>query len=146
MKQKRLAAYNKGVVDGWMISTIGLIILVLGFGSLAIWAYLNYNEAKTDIDGKIELAKAEAKRDQAEADETKYREEEKNPRRDFIGPEDYGRVSFTYPKTWSVYVSKDAVKGGNYEAYFHPVQVPPTTRLNYLRSVFRSSTRTTISM
>lgn len=127
MKQKRLAAYNKGVVDGWMISTIGLIILVLGFGSLAIWAYLNYNEAKTDIDGKIELAKAEAKRDQAEADETKYREEEKNPRRDFIGPEDYGRVSFTYPKTWSVYVSKDAVKGGNYETYFHPVQVPPTS-------------------
>ena len=59
MKLKKMTTYNKGAVDGWMISTIGLIILVLGSGSLAIWAYMNYNEAKTDIDGKIALAKAE---------------------------------------------------------------------------------------
>ena len=124
MKSKRIAAYDKGVVDGWMISTIGLIILVLGAGSLAIWAYVNYTEAKTDIDGKVAAAVAEAKRAQAEEDEAKFAEREKEPRREFIGPDDYGRLSFTYPKTWSVYVAKDARKGGDYEAFLHPIQVP----------------------
>lgn len=124
MKLKKMTTYNKGAVDGWMISTIGLIILVLGSGSLAIWAYMNYNEAKTDIDGKIALAEAEAKKEQAEEDEAKFAEREKEPRREFIGPDDYGRLSFTYPKTWSVYVAKDAQKGGDYEAFLHPVQVP----------------------
>ena len=123
MKLKKMTTYNKGAVDGWMISTIGLIILVLGSGSLAIWAYMNYNEAKTDIDGKIALAEAEAKKEQAEEDEAKFAEREKEPRREFIGPDDYGRLSFTYPKTWSVYVAKDAQKGGDYEAFLHPVQV-----------------------
>ena len=124
MKLQKMTTYNKGAVDGWMISTIGLIILVLGSGSLAIWAYMNYNEAKTDIDGKIALAEAEAKKEQAEEDEAKFAEREKEPRREFIGPDDYGRLSFTYPKTWSVYVAKDAQKGGDYEAFLHPVQVP----------------------
>ena len=124
MKLKIMSTYIKGAVDGWMISTIGLIILVLGSGSLAIWAYMNYNEAKTDIDGKIALAEAEAKKEQAEEDEAKFAEREKEPRREFIGPDDYGRLSFTYPKTWSVYVAKDAQKGGDYEAFLHPVQVP----------------------
>ncbi len=124
MKLKKMTTYDKGAVDGWMISTIGLIILVLGSGSLAIWAYMNYNEAKTDIDGKIALAEAEAKKEQAEEDEAKFAEREKEPRREFIGPDDYGRLSFTYPKTWSVYVAKDAQKGGDYEAFLHPVQVP----------------------
>jgi hypothetical protein len=124
MKLTHMTAYNKGVVDGWMISTIGLIILVLGSGSLAIWAYMNYNEAKTDIDGKVALAQAEAKKEQAEEDEAKFAEREKEPRREFIGPDEYGRLSFTYPKTWSVYIAKDARRGGDYEAYLHPVQVP----------------------
>lgn len=121
---KRTTTYNKGVVDGWMLSTIGLIILVLGAGSLAIWAYMNYNQAKTDVDGQIATAVSEARRDQAEIEQDKFLEREKEPRREFIGPDDYGRLSFTYPKTWSVYVAKDARKGGDYEAFLHPVQVP----------------------
>lgn len=127
MKQRN--RYHKGVVDGWMISTIGLIVLVLGFGSLAIWAYMNYNEAKTDLEGKTALAKAEAKKEQADEDEQKFAEREKEPRREFSSPDEYGRLSFTYPKTWSVYVDKDPTASGattrEYVAYLHPVVVPP---------------------
>lgn len=112
-----------------MISTIGLIILVLGAGSLAIWALLNYQEQKTNVDGKVAEAVALAKKEQAEEDEAKFAEREKEPRREFIGPDDYGRLSFTYPKTWSVFIAKDATKGGDYEAYLHPVQVPSIENL-----------------
>jgi hypothetical protein len=61
-----LTKHNRGAVDGWMISTIGLIVLVLGLGSLAIWALLNYQEQKTNVDGKVDAAVAEARRDQSE--------------------------------------------------------------------------------
>lgn len=127
MKLKR--RYEKGEVDGWMISTIGLIVLVLGAGSLAIWALLNYQEQKTNVDSKVGAAVNLAKKDQAEADEAKFAEREKEPRREFAAPDDYGRLSFTYPKTWSVYVDKDPVAnttgGKDYLAYLHPVVVPP---------------------
>ena len=126
MKQRN--RYHKGVVDGWMISTIGLIVLVLGLGSLAIWSWLQYNEAKTDIEGKIALAEAQAKKVQADEDEEKFAEREKEPRREFSSPDEYGRLSFTYPKTWSVYVDKDPTAGSTtareYVAYLHPVVVP----------------------
>ena len=123
--------YNRGAVDGWMVSTIGLIVLVLGAGSLAIWGWLNYQEAQTNLDGKIDLARAEAKREQAEEDEKKFAEQEKDPRRDFTAPDDLGRLSFSYPKTWSVYVEEDPVAagsvGGEYKAYMHPIVVPPVS-------------------
>lgn len=119
--------YERGGVSGSLIAIIGLSILVLGAGSLAIWALLNYNEQKTNVDGKIDLAVAEAKKVQGDADEVKFAEREKEPNRQFVGPEDYGRLTFTYPKTWSVYVARDVAKGGDYEAYLNPVTVPPVS-------------------
>ena len=44
-----------------------------------------------------------------------------------MGPEDYGRLTFQYPKNWSVYVDKDVTKGGTYSAYLNPVTVPPVS-------------------
>lgn len=127
---KLIRRYEKGEVDGWMVSSIGLIVLVLGLGSLAIWALFNFQEQKTNVDTKVEAAVNQAKKEQAELDEEKFAEREKEPRREFAGPDDYGRLSFTYPKTWSVYVDKDPVasstSGKDYLAYLHPVVVPPT--------------------
>jgi len=110
-----------------MIAIIGLIVLVLATGSVAIWAYLNYNQQKTDVDGKINLAVATAKKEQGDTDEAKFAEREKEPNRQFVGPDDYGRLTFNYPKTWSVYVNSDGSRGGTYEAYLNPVTVPAVT-------------------
>lgn len=125
--------HEHGAVSGSLIAIIGLVILVLGFGSTAIWAYVNYNQQKTNVDGKVDLAVAQAKKDQADTDETKFAEREKEPNREFVGPDDYGRLTFSYPKTWSVYEAKDVTQsGGTYEAYLNPVTVPPiSTRQQY---------------
>jgi hypothetical protein len=120
--------HERGGVSGSLIAIIALVILVLGAGSMAIWAYLNYTEQKTNVDGKIDLAVAGAKKEQSDIEEVKFAEREKEPNRQFVGPEDYGRLTFTYPKTWSVYVAKDVSKGGNYEAYLNPVTVPPVSQ------------------
>jgi hypothetical protein len=115
---------ERGAVTGSLIAAIILGVFTIGFAGTTIWAYLSYSEQKTDVDAKIDLAKAEAKKTQADEDEKKFSEREKEPRREFVGPEDYGRVVFDYPKTWSAYVAKDASKGGQYEAYLNPVTVP----------------------
>lgn len=119
--------YERGAISGSMIAIIGLIILVLGAGSFGIWAYLNYNEQKTNVDGKIELAEAKAEKIQADKDAAEYFEKSKEPNALFVGPDDYGRLIFNYPKTWSVYVAKDITSGGTYEAYLNPVTVPPVS-------------------
>lgn len=116
---------QEGSISGSMIAVIGLSVLVLAAGSLAIWAYVNYNEQKTNVDGKVELAVAEAKKEQSDADEEKFAEREKEPNRQFVGPDDYGRLIFDYPKTWSVYEAHDTSRGGTYEAYLNPKTVPP---------------------
>jgi hypothetical protein len=100
---------------------IGLIALI--FAGLGIWALLGYVDYKNNGDEKIATAVDAAKKDQAEADEAKFIEREKLPTREYVGPEDLGRVSFQYPKTWSAYVAK-ASASGNYEAYFNPAIVP----------------------
>ncbi len=124
MDMTRLRAQERGGIHASTVIVIVLTVLLAGAGSFGIWAYLQYQEAKTDIDGKIELAANNARKEQVEADEAKFIEREKEPNRQFVGPSDYGRVTFQYPKTWSVYEARDAASGGNYEAYLNPIIVP----------------------
>lgn len=118
---------ENGGISGSLIAIIGLVILVLGAGSLAVWAYMNYMDQKTNVDNKVSLAVAEAKKTQGDSDAAKFFEQEKAPNRLFVGPEDYGRLTFSYPKTWSVYVAADVTQGGTFTAYLNPVTVPPVT-------------------
>jgi len=114
-----------GFVDKRVIVIVLLSILsaaAIGFG---IWSFLNYNDQKTNVDGKIDEAVAIAKKTQADSLEAKFLARDKEPNREFVGPDDYGRLVFNYPKTWSVYVNKDiTTQGGAYEAYLNPVSVP----------------------
>ena len=119
--------YERGVVSGWLVATIGLTVLSLGAIAAAAWGMYNYTEQKTNVDGKVNLAVITAKKDQADSDEAKFAEREKEPNRQFVGPDDYGRLTFNYPKTWSAYINKDAKQGGTYEAYLNPVSVPPVS-------------------
>ena len=56
--------------------------------------------------------------------EAQFDERDKSPYLKFIGPEDYGRLEFDYPRTYSMYVANDAEDGGTYQAYLHPNYVP----------------------
>lgn len=116
---------DRPVTNTWKISTISLIIFSFILMVLAGWLLINYMDQKTDVDTKISIAVNTAVKQQADDDTTKFNEREKDPNREFAGPDDYGQVTFNYPKTWSVYIDKDVTNGGTYEAYFNPVSVPP---------------------
>lgn len=120
---------ENGSVNIWMIMSIVLIVLTLSLGGFAIWSFVNYTNQKTNVDTKISAAVAVATKKQADADEVKFAQRDKQPNRQFVGPDDYGRVTFDYPKTWSVYINKDVTSGGTYEAYFNPIAVPPVSSI-----------------
>jgi len=110
--------------NGQLLFKVVLIAISVILLALAIFTSVGYLDQKSNVDSKINIAVATAKKTQADADEAKFAEREKEPNLEFIGPEDYGRVTFDYPKTWSLYVAKDASTGGNYEAYLNPKSVP----------------------
>lgn len=118
---------QKGFISGAMVASIILGLVALVFGSVMIWALVNYNDQKNNVDQKIVAAQAVAKSAQKSDDQKAFDEAEKNPLTEFVGPTDLGRVNFKYPKTWSVYIASDGSKGTQYQAYLNPGSVPPVT-------------------
>lgn len=121
--------HEEGAINASIFAIIALVVLVLVFGSFSIWAYINYTDQKQNVDSKVSEAAAKAILDQSTKDETAFAAREKEPMRQFVGPSDYGRLTFDYPKTWSAYQASDVSKGGGvtYQAYLNPVLVPPVS-------------------
>lgn len=117
---------KQGAINAQLVAIIGLLVVVVALSGLSAYLFTQYNEQKTNVNSKVALATAAAQKTQAETDEGKFNEREKEPNREFTGPEDYGQVTFKYPKTWSVYVDSDGSGSStSYAAYLNPITVPP---------------------
>lgn len=142
VQQVQVTPEAKKDVSG-LIKTIVIIVLSLiavTFIGLFIWIMVEYNTVRTDVDGQISVAVAEAKDEQATKMEAEFLEREKYPYKVFAGPVDYGQLTFEYPKTWSVYVAAAANEGGDFNAYFNPNQVDAVGKetINALRVSIRN--------
>lgn len=111
-----------GSVNPLLVSSILLGIMAAGFAGAFFWAYTNYVDQRDNTTQKVEAAVTEAKKAQVAEDEKNYLEKEKQPYSQLVSPDDLGRVTVSYPKTWSVYVAKSS--STDYEAYLNPVAVP----------------------
>ena len=119
---------HKGSIIEIIILVVVSLIAVAG-ASFAVYYYLEWEDASTNVEGQIDEAVATARADEREKAEEIFAEREKEPNRRFTGPADYGSLSFMFPKTWSVYVANDASQpGSDFEAYLNPGQV--NTALN----------------
>lgn len=105
-----------------VISNALLAVLVIAFGSIMIWAYVNYQDQKNNVDAKVAVAVTAAKKEQSAENEKDFLEREKAPYDQYTGSADLGNVTFNYPKTWSVYQAK--LDSGGMEVYLHPGVVP----------------------
>lgn len=110
-----------------LVMVVILAILTVTFGGLAIYLNSQYQSKSTDVQGQVDRAVLEAQKTQQEKDDLKFREQEKEPNKSFYGPDDYGRLTFQYPKTWSAYTATDTSRGGSFQAYLNPDVVPPVT-------------------
>lgn len=120
----QFSSSGEGGLNGWMITTFVSLVFILTLGGMSAWLYTNYTEQKSNVNAKIDAAVSKAIKEQADADADKFAEREKEPLREFVGPVDYGRVTFNYPKTWSLYIATVVSNGGTYQAYLNPISVP----------------------
>lgn len=118
--------YSTGKVNMSIIVIVLLSVAFLAAAGFGLWAFVEYSTQKNNVDTIVERAVAEAQKEQAEKDEKNFRKLENQPYRQFVGPDDYGRVTFNYSKMWSVYEATDVSDGqGTYESYFSRIVVPP---------------------
>ena len=113
-KEAERIARAKNRID--LLKTIGLIVvslLAVLFIGLFIWMTLKWSEANTNVQGKIDVAVAEARNSLQTKLEGDFEEKEKYPFLTFSGPTDLGSLNFEYPKTWNLYVPDDASRGGD---------------------------------
>lgn len=127
-----------------LIETLILVIVTIVaviFMVLYIQKFIEWDAISTNLDTQINAAVAVAVAENTTKMEEEFAEREKSPYKNFMGPVDYGSFGFQYPQTWSVYIAKDAVNGGDYEAYFNPVEVNPVsnTTINALRLRIRDT-------
>ena len=123
-KEASRIAKAKNRID--LMKTVGLIVvslLAVLFIGLFIWMWVKWNDASTNVKGKVDVAVAEVKNELHTKLESEFEEKEKYPYKVFTGPTDLGELSFEYPKTWSLYVQSSANRGGDYAAYLNPGQV-----------------------
>jgi hypothetical protein len=116
---------EQGEINVLLIPVILLAILFIGVGGFAFWAYSGRQDYKDNSDAKVAVAVgANTKTVQAQ-DAKQYAEAAKNPLTVYTGPDAFGSVKVSYPKTWSAYVDTSN-NGQPLDAYFHAGYVPST--------------------
>lgn len=97
-----------------------LLLCAIGFG---LWAFTSRQDYKDNVDKKVTAAvQANTKEVQA-ADAKDYAEAAKQPLKLYTGPEAYGSVQVSYPKTWSAYVVSNS-SSQPLDMYAQPDVVP----------------------
>jgi hypothetical protein len=114
-----------GGVSGLGISLVMTVILLVGALGFGGWAFMSRNDYKTNVDSKIADAVTIAKQQEGSAKDKQFAEDEKQPLRTYSGPEAFGSIQASYPKTWSGFVD-DTGKSSNalLDGYFYPNIVP----------------------
>ena len=118
--------YEAGAANTWLIVGIIFIVTTVLLGGAFAWALVNYFDQKDNVDTKVSSAVNTAVKAKADADAANFEIKDKQPNRQFAGPEDFGALSFDYPKTWSTYIDKDS-SSGVFQAYLNPITVPPVS-------------------
>lgn len=114
-----ISTFERGSVNPLLIASTILALLAAALAGGFIWAYSGYVDQRDNVNDKVAIAIEAAKKEQSQADEKQLLEAVKQPYTQLVGPDDFGRVTLSYPKTWSKYIAKDGA-GGAYEVYLHP--------------------------
>lgn len=115
---------EQGSVNILVLPLVLVSLALIAVAAVAFWAYQGRQDYKNNVDQKVAVAVVKAKQQQTTEDGKKFAEQEKQPLRTYKGPEAYGSLSVSYPKTWSAYVDTSANSNAPVNGYFQPSTVP----------------------
>jgi len=125
-----------GAVNGLAVSLVLTILLLIGAAGFGFWAYNSRQDYKYHVDAKISAAVTDATAKEGKIKDAQFAEEAKKPLKIYQGPEAYGSLMISYPKTWSSYVDASGKNGSTLvDGYFAPSTVPSTTDPNSVFSL-----------
>ncbi len=107
-----------------LIPLILVSVIFVSTAGFAFWSYTSREDFRLNVNSKIAAAVKIAKEDESIAKDKEHAEIDKNPLRTYIGPEQFGGVHVSYPRTWSGYVSDTGNSNEPLDGYFHPGVVP----------------------
>ena len=112
-----------GTINVLVVPLALLVLLFLGAMAFGYWAYGGRQDYKNNVDQKIAVAVDKAKQDEDKKKDAEFAEEAKQPLKTYTGPEAFGAVKVSFPKTWSAYVDETS---GSYgiDGFFNPNTVP----------------------
>src|ERR1700741_5223815 len=91
------SSMQRGAVNSLLVTSIVLSLFVVGLLVFGVWAFVNYQDYKNNVDSKVDAAVTVAKQAQSETDEKAFTEREKLPTRQLVGPTALGKVTFDCP-------------------------------------------------
>jgi hypothetical protein len=109
---------------GLIIPLVLFILLFIGAGGFASWAYSERQTYKDHSDKKSAVAVEAATKALEATKEKEFVEREKLPHKIYKGPAIFGSVELTYPKTWSGFVTIQEKGQLPVVGYFYPNVVP----------------------
>lgn len=119
-----------GAVNGLVVSLILAVLLLIGASGFGYWAYSGRQDYKNNVDAKINKAVEKAVSAEDKKLNAQFAENYKKPLQLYQGPEAYGSLKISFPKTWSGYVDDIGDKNPLVDGYFAPGTVPSLTNEN----------------
>jgi len=107
-----------------IVPLIVSVILLIGVLAFGIWAFMERDTFKNKTDKIVAEEVTKAKEQVASEKDAEFVEKEKEPNKEYKGPDAFGGVSVLYPKTWSAFVTEDDKGTTPIDGYFHPNFVP----------------------
>lgn len=114
---------QRGELNVLAVPVILLALLLMSAAGFAFWAYGQRQDYKNNSDQKVSVAVSANTKSVQATDAKDYAEKAKNPLAIYSGPDAYGSVKLSYPKTWSTYVD---LSNTSYplDVYFNQAYVP----------------------
>lgn len=125
---KRLGAY--GEIDSLLLPLIITVLLLFGSLGFGYWAFSGRQDYKNNVDQKIAAAVQSSNQQLTSKLNAQFAEEEKSPYSIYSGPQAFGSIKVTYPRTWSSYVAEEDQSDTPIDGYFYPGTVPDITNQN----------------
>lgn len=113
-----------GAVNGLVISLVLVVLILIGALGFGGWAFMGRQDYKDNVDTKIKVAEEAARQKESTVKDLQFAEESKKPLKTYQGPEAYGSLQTSYPKTWSAYVDDSGTSTGLVDGFFNPDYVP----------------------
>lgn len=119
---------ERGGLNVLLIPLILSVVFFFGALGFGIWAFMSRADYKNNSDQKAAAAVQVAVQKANTDKDNEFLQREKEPLRDYQGPDTLGNIQFKYPKTWSGYYKSSDKE---LSLVMHPKLVNGTDKGNY---------------